>query len=133
MRLIVNCLFGVPGFLGPLLPPPHPAITAAHIIAPNKYARRSLFDFRTIATIRTSSRHNNDSGHTGPRGCGIGINSDGAVVVIVSVEEAPGVTLAGDTEQVASVGAPEQVRDTGFEKAPNCEPTETVSLAVCPA
>jgi len=49
------------------------------------------------------------------------------------MEPAPGVTLAGDREQVARAGAPEQIRDTGFEKAPNCAPTDTVSLADCPA
>jgi hypothetical protein len=55
------------------------------------------------------------------------------VVVIVRVEVDPGITLVGDNEQVASAGAPEQVRDAGFENAPNCDPTETVSLADCPA
>lgn len=51
----------------------------------------------------------------------------------MSIEVPLGVTLVGDTEQVARVGAPEQVRATAFEKAPNCEPTESVLLAVCPA
>jgi len=58
------------------------------------------------------------------------------VVVIVSVEviePEPGVTLAADREQVARAGAPEQIRDTGFEKVPNCAPTDTASLADCPA
>lgn len=65
-----------------------------------------------------------------------GKTDDAAVVEIVSVETiepAPGVTLAGDREQVARAGAPEQVRDTRFEKAPNCAPTDTVSPADCPA
>ena len=89
------------------------------------------------AAVRTSNR-NSDIGrsHIGPRGRDIGKIDDGAVVEIESVEviePAPGVTLAGDKEQVASAGSPEQVSDTRFEKAPNFEPTETVSLADCPA
>jgi len=54
-------------------------------------------------------------------------------VSVEVIEAAPGVTLAGDKEQVARAGSPEQVSDTGFEKVPNCEPTVSVLVAVCPA
>ena len=126
VTVIVYVPVGVPGFFGPPPPPPHPAITTAQMIAANKYASRSLFDCRIIATSRTSNRHNNDSGHAGPRGCGIGTNNDGAVVVIVKVEVPEGVTLGVDKEQDASDGAPEQASETGLPNAPNCEPTDMV-------
>ena len=52
-----------------------------------------------------------------------------AFVAMVRVEEAPplpGVTLAGENEQVASAGNPEHDRPTGLEKAPPTEPSVMV-------
>ena len=95
-------------------------------------------DSLTTNATRTSNNRHSDRGrsHIGPRGGDIRKKTDGAVVVIVSVEviePEPGVTPAADREQVARAGTPEQARDTGFEKVPNCAPTDTVSLADCPA
>jgi hypothetical protein len=112
--------------------------------APKVKATASLLpDFLAMMAVRASPKSNPDhktkDGARGLLGQLIGKTEDGAMLEIVSVETIepePGVTLGDDREQVGGIetaGSTEQVRDTGFEKTPNCAPTDSVSLTGCPA
>jgi hypothetical protein len=88
---------------------------------------------RTKASINRSLRPG-DTGGTGGSGRERGALAEGAVVVtltVIFVAELPGVTGVGGTVQVASEGAPVQVKLTLWLNPPS-PPTLKVYVADCP-
>jgi hypothetical protein len=86
--------------------------------------------------MKRNPDHRMKSGALGLLGQEIGKIEDGMTVEIVSVEVVepePGVGLAGEKEQDASDGRPEQASVTGLVNAPKVEPTFIVYEAGCPA
>jgi len=113
-----------------LPPPPHPAASARvsnnpeasgtivdrHRLTPGRFRRpmAHAINARTKASISRPLRPG-DRGGAGGSGRERGALSEGAVVVtltVIFVAELPGVSVLGETVQVASEGAPVQVKFT---------------------
>ena len=104
-------------------------------MAQDATARPGFQPFFRLTAAKAASKTSNPSHRLGNfrsifPGPSPGASNEGAVVVIVSVEEvepAPGVTLAGENVHEASEGSPWQESETGFAKlTPPWAPAEIV-------
>ena len=150
MKLPVTVMVYVPGGVPPAPPPPpdepplpQDVIVRATVMSSNAAKagdRRNRMRCRAMNRCRHAKRRNTDApaskSRTGWRSNGNGVRVELAIVVTVTVAVTPvvsrGVTVAGETEHVAFLGARVQVSETGCAKAV-AEPTEIEYVAAWPA